>query len=368
MQILIPAVPRMANDLGVSYAAAQLSLTLYLLGLALGQLLYGPLADRYGRRPVLLWSFGLYLVASVLSALAPGMASLGIGRLAQAIGACSGMVLGRAIIRDVWPREEAASRIGYVVMAMTVAPMLAPIVGALIEERFGWRAALAACLIFGSPLLLAVWRRLPETLHTPQPLPGLRGMGLAYFSLLRLPAFLWIGAIGACATAVFFTFQAGAPRVVQEMGHPPRVYATASLLVFVGYAAGSWLAGRYSARLGLVRMLSAGLWMIILGAGGMLGAQLLLPPSLAGFFLPMTVVAVGNGVAMPNAVAGAISVRPERAATASGLLGALQMGSGAVLTLLTGAVEGGTGVATALAMAGCGIGAIIALWGARRHL
>ncbi|WP_458093829.1 multidrug effflux MFS transporter [Roseomonas sp. WA12] len=368
MQILIPALPRMAVDLDVPYAVAQLTLTLYLLGVALGQLLYGPLSDRYGRRPVLLGALGLYLLASALSAFAPSMAWLGVGRVAQAMGACSGMVLGRAIIRDVWPREEAASRIGYVVMAMTLAPMVAPMAGALIEEGFGWRASMIACLLFGAPLLAAVWLRLPETLREPQPLPGLRGMGLAYMSLLRLPAFRWIGAVGAASTGVFFAFMAGAPRVAESMGYTPRDYATAFLAISVCFAGGSWLAGRYSARFGLARMLSAGLWIIILGAGVMLAVQLLLPHTLMGFFLPMALIAIGNGISLPNAVAAAISVRPERAGTASGLLGAMQMGFGALMTLVNGAFENGSGVTTALVMAGCGIASSIALQGARRNL
>lgn len=368
MQILIPALPRMAVDLGVPYGIAQLTLTLYLIGVALGQLLYGPLADRFGRRPVMLGALALYLVASALSAFAPSMAWLGIGRVAQAMGACSGMVLGRAIIRDVWPRDQAASRIGYVVMAMTLAPMLAPMVGALIEERFGWRSSMVACLLFGAPLLLAVWLRLPETLREPQPLPGLRGMGLAHMSLLRLPAFRWIAAVGAASTGVFFAFMAGAPRVAEAMGHTPRDYATAFLAISVCFAGGSWMAGRFSARMGLARMLSAGLWIIILGSGVMLAVQLFLPHSLMGFFLPMALVALGNGISLPNAVAAAISVRPERAGTASGLLGAMQMGFGALMTLVNGAFETGAGVASALVMAGCGIASSVALRGARRHL
>jgi len=368
MQILIPALPRMAADLRVPYGVAQLTLTFYLLGVALGQLLYGPLADRYGRRPVLLWAFALYLVASALSALAPGIAWLSVGRVAQAAGACAGMVLGRAIIRDVWPREEAASRIGYVVMAMTIAPMVAPMAGALIEERLGWRAAMLACLLFGAPLILAVWRRLPETLRDPQPLPGLRGLGLAYMSLLRLPAFLWIGAVGAASTGVFFVFMAGAPRVAEALGHSPRDYAAAFVAVSVLFAAGSWMAGRYSSRLGVARMLSAGLAIILAGALVMVAVQLLLPRTLMGFMLPMGLVALGNGISLPSAVAAAISVRPERAGTASGLLGAMQMGFGALMTVVNGALETGAGIATPLVIAGCGAASLVALRGARRYL
>ncbi|WP_426959251.1 multidrug effflux MFS transporter [Muricoccus radiodurans] len=361
MQIMIPSLPLIARDLGVSYGVAQLTLALYLAGVALGQLLYGPLSDRFGRRPVLLAGLGLFVVASALASAAAGIVTLTLARVAQAVGACTGMVLGRAIIRDVWPREQAASRMGYVVMGMTIAPMVAPMLGAVLENHFGWRATMIACLLGGLPVILATWHRLPETLKEPQPLPGLRGMLEAYLSLLRLSAFRWIAGVNAASIGCFFAFMSGAPLVSEAMGKTPRDYATAFLCISVSFACGSWIAGRYSSRLGTARMLWTGLRIGVVGAVAMLAIQLLLPHTLLGFFLPMAVIALGNGISMPNAVAAAVSVRPERAGTASGLLGATQMGVGALLTVLTGALEGGAGIATAIVMVACGTAAILAL-------
>lgn len=366
MQILIPSLPLLAGYFGVPYASAQMTLTVYLIGIAVGQLIYGPLSDRFGRRPVLLAGLVIYLAGSAAALLAPSIGWLAVARAAQAAGGCAGMVLTRAIIRDVFPRDQAASKIGFVMMGMTVAPMMAPLLGAELTAAFGWRSTMAACVCFGAALsLLAL--RLPETLAEKQPLPGLAGMGRAYLQLVRIRSFRCYAAITTCTTGVFFAFMAGAPRVLMDgMGYSPRGYAIAFMAISVAFGAGSYVAGRHSARLGVARMLSAGLLVCTLGTlAGLLG-QALLPLSLAVFFLPMTVVALGNGVSQPNAVAAAVSVRPQLAGTASGLVGALQMGFGAVMTLLAGAVELGSGIGTAATMAGCALGAQLALRGANQ--
>ncbi|KAA2214372.1 multidrug effflux MFS transporter [Teichococcus oryzae] len=366
MQIIIPVLPTLAAAFAVPYATAQMTLTVYLAGIAIGQLIYGPLSDHFGRRPVLLAGLAVYLLGSVAALLAPGMGWLVAARAAQAAGGCAGMVLSRAIIRDVFPRNQAASKIGFVMMGMTVAPMMAPLLGAELSAAFGWRAIMVACTAFGVAMLL-LGLRLPETLATPQPLPGLAGMAQAYWQLARLRSFRCYTAITACTTGTFFAFMAGAPRVVIEgMGHSTRSYAVAFMAVSVTYALGSFVAGRFSVRWGLERMLWYGL--VIATGGTLLGVamQLGLPLMLGTFFLPMALVAVGNGMSQPSAVAAAVSVRPQLAGTASGLVGALQMGFGAVMTLVTSALEFGAGIGTAAAMAGCALGAQLAMRGARR--
>ncbi|HWX50401.1 MAG TPA: multidrug effflux MFS transporter [Roseomonas sp.] len=366
MQIIIPSLPLLAVLFAVPYATAQMTLTIYLIGIAVGQLIYGPLSDRFGRRPVLLAGIGIYLLGSLAALLAPTIGWLMVARAAQAAGGCAGMVLSRAIIRDVFPRDQAASKLGFVMMGMTVAPMLAPLLGAELTSAFGWRSVMLACVLFGVALALLVLR-LPETLGTPQPLPGLGGMARAYWQLAEMRAFRCYVAITACTTGVFFAFMAGAPRVIMEgMGHTPRAYAIAFMTISIAFGAGSFLAGRFSARLGLMRMLHLGLAGST--AGALLGVvvQAVLPSSLLLFFLPMAIVALANGVSQPNAVAAAVSARPQLAGTASGLVGAAQMGWGAVMTLVAGALELGSGIGTAATMAGCAIGAQLALRGARR--
>lgn len=367
MQIIIPSLPAMAMALAVPYGTIQLAVTLYLIGVALAQLLYGPLSDRFGRKPLLLGGLSIFLVGSVAAALAPSAGWLIAARVLQAVGSCAGLVLGRAMIRDSYPREQAASVLGYVSTAMSVAPMIAPLLGALLERQFGWRASMVACLVFGVPLWLAVRARLPETLTQPAPLPGLYGMIGAYATLVRIPPFRAYCGITAFSTGAFFAFAVGGPLVVvQTLGYASTTYAAAMMMIALSWSAGTFTAARLATRMGVPRMLRLGTRVTF--AGGVLAvlANLLLPPGLWVFFLPMVVVAVGNGMTQPNAIAAAVSVRPGLAGTASGLVGALQMGLGAVLTVVAGLTETGSGLATAVCMLACGVGAQVYLGKTRR--
>ncbi len=367
MQILVPSLPAMGRDLGVNTATLQLTVTLYLLGVAVGQLFYGPLSDRFGRRPLLMGGLAVYAVASLAAALAGGIGALVVARVAQALGACAGVVLARAVIRDVWARDEAASVLGYVTMGMTIAPMLAPLLGSLLEESVGWRGSMWACLAVGLPLAVVAWARLPETLPAPQPLPGLFAIGRAFAALWAVPAFRAYCGVTACATGVFFAFLGGAPYVVvQGMGYSPITFALAFASISVLFAIGNFVAGRLSRRLGVLRMLALGTALTTGGAVLAIVALLTLPPHLLVFFVPMGVVAIGNGMTNPNAIAGALSVRPQLAGTASSLIGALQMGFGACLTFIVGWVEFGAGIGTAMTMALTGVGSALALLGVWR--
>jgi DHA1 family bicyclomycin/chloramphenicol resistance-like MFS transporter len=367
LQILIPSLPALATALDTSYGMVQLTLTFYLIGVALAQLAYGPLSDRYGRKPLLLGGLVLYLIGSLAAFLAPTAGWLIAARVLQAVGGCAGMVLGRAMVRDAYPREEAASVIGYVSTAMAAAPMVAPLLGSVLEQYFSWRASMLACLVFGLPLLVAVRAKLPETLAQPTPLPGIAGMLGAFRQLLRIPVFRAYVGITTWSSSVFFAFAVGGPLVViNGMGHPPTTYALAMMGIAIGWSSGTFTAARLVRRLGTPRMLRLGT--MVTTAGGLLAlaVQLFLPPHLALFFVPMMVVALGNGMTMPSAIAAAVSVRPQLAGTASGLVGALQMGFGALMSVLAGLTETGTGVATAAWMLAGGLGTQLALRAARR--
>jgi DHA1 family bicyclomycin/chloramphenicol resistance-like MFS transporter len=246
--------------------------------------------------------------------------------------------------------------------------MLAPILGSLLEEIAGWRATMLACLAFGLPLAAACWFRLPETLAVPQKLPGIAAIWGAYRGLWAVPAFRGHASVTACSTGVFFAFLGGAPYVVvQGMGYSPVAFALAFAAISVAFALGNWIAGRFAARLGARRLLALGVGVC---TGGALLTTLLLavfPPHILVFFLPMAVVAIGNGMTQPSAIAGALSARPQLAGTASSLVGAMQMVFGAAMSFLVGLVEFGAGIGTALTMAGTGIGAMLALRGTPRH-
>ncbi len=367
MQILVPSLPAMGRDLGASTATVQLTVTLYLLAVGAGQLIYGPLSDRFGRRPLLMGGLALYAVASFACAISAGIGGLIMARIFQAMGACAGVVLARAVIRDCWSREESASVLGYVTMGMTIAPMVAPLLGSLLDEAYGWRASLWACLGFGLPLALLAWKRLPETLAAPQPMPGLFAILGAYRTLWSYPAFRAYCTLTACATGVFFAFLGGAPYVVvQGMGYSPVSFGIAFASISIFFATGNWVTGRLSQRLGLIRVLSIGTTFTVTGSLAAVAAQLVFPPHILLFFVPMGIVALGNGMTQPSAIAGALSVRPQLAGTASSFIGAMQMFYGALMTLVVGLVEQGAGIGTALTMAATGSAAWLALRGARR--
>jgi len=350
MQILVPAIPGLAARFGVAQAEAQLTLTAYLIGVAAGQLLYGPVSDRHGRRPTAIAGLAVFLAASAVAALSGSIGGLVAGRLAQAVGACSGMVLARAIIRDCYPRDRAASVMAFLFMGMTVAPMVAPIIGALFDDWLGWRALLVLPGLAGLVLLVAVLARLPETLRREAGLGhgGFAAMLATSLGLLRTPAFLVHAGCFAASSAVFFAFVGGAPFVVVEgLGLKPKAYALGFLVLSAAYALGNFVTARLATRLGALRLLSAGTAITFAAALLALFLVGLRPPHLLNLFGPAILMALGNGVAQANAMAAAVSVRPQAAGAASGLAGAIQMSAGALATVAVAAVEQGSGLATA---------------------
>lgn len=337
LNIFMPSMPGLATRFGVDYGTVQLTLTLYLIGLSVAQLVYGPLSDRHGRRPVLLWGLSLFLAGSLLCALATSIEVLMLGRILQAVGGCSGLVLGRAIIRDLYDREGSAAMIGYVTMAMTLAPMLAPALGGYLDIWFGWRASFAFCSLAGVAVLVWAFLLLPETLRPGSGTEGVLGLLRGYRDLLRSPAFCGYAFQTAFTSGVFFAFIAGAPFVVVTvLGMPPSSYGLWFVAVSVGYLIGNFLTGRYSVRFGIDRMIAAGATIALAGIAvqaviGWLGLL-----SLPAIFLPMAVVALSNGLTLPNGTAGAVSVNPRAAGAAVGLSGALQMLTGAAAAVLVG--------------------------------
>lgn len=337
LNIFMPSMPGLARHFQVDYGLVQLTLTFYLIGLGLAQLVYGPLSDRYGRRPVLLCGLAIFCVGSLLCALAPSIEMLMIGRAFQAIGGCSGLVLGRAIIRDLYDRDRSAAMIGYVTMAMSLAPMFSPALGGYLDTLFGWRASFAFCAVAGIIVLACVTVTLRETLAEPGVGEGIGAMLRGYGSLLRSPAFCGYALQTAFTSGMFFAFIAGAPFVVVTvMGQPPSSYGLWFMVVSVGYFAGNFCTGRFAVRLGVDRMIGIGaiiglFGILALAAIGWLGLL-----TLPGLFLPMAVVALSNGLTLPNGTAGAVSVNPRAAGAAAGLSGALQMLVGAGAAVLVG--------------------------------
>jgi DHA1 family bicyclomycin/chloramphenicol resistance-like MFS transporter len=340
LNIFVPSMPGLVHVFDTDYATIQLTLTLYLVGVALAQLAYGPLSDRFGRRPAMLYGLAIYAAASLLCAVAWSVETLIVGRILQAIGGCAGMVLGRAIVRDVYERDRAASAIALITMAMAVAPAIAPTLGGYLETGFGWHATFLAPMVMGLIVLAASFRGLNETNLTPIPRIDVLAMLRHYGELLRSRAFIGYAGNSAMSVGAFFAFLAGAPYVVIEILHrPPGEYGLYFVLISVGYMVGTFGASRLSQRLGVDRMIPLGVASSTVGgliSAGFLLADVITPASV---FLPMMLVAVGNGLSQPNSIAGAISVNPRIAGAASGLMGFGQMTVGALFTVIVGHLQ-----------------------------
>ncbi len=343
MQIFLPSLPLIQSDLGVSAATAQLVLSVSMVAISFSMLVYGPLSDRFGRRPLLILSLALFLIGSLVGAFAPDIATLVIGRTIQAVGGAGGLVLTRTIIRDIYGRERAASMIAYVTTAMVIAPMLAPAIGGVINDHFGWRANFSFVGLAGILVTFLVLARLPETHHERTSFSGLRNMLAVFAQLLRNREFRGFALQSSFAVATFFSFAAAAPYVViVVMDRPASMYGVFFIAISFSFMVGNFIAGRISERVGVERMVLLGSGLAV--AGTLLSLVCLLtigwvPWSLFG---PIVLLGLGNGMSMPNAIAGAISVDSRVAGSASGLAGFLQMIIAALFAQLAGMWQNGT--------------------------
>jgi MFS transporter, DHA1 family, multidrug resistance protein len=343
INMYLPSMPGMARALGVDFTTIQLTLSLYLGAMAVGQLIIGPLSDRFGRRPVLLIGLLTFVVGSAICLLAQSIGVLIFGRIVQAIGGCAGITLSRAIVRDLYGRNQVASMIAYVTMGMAVAPMIAPTIGGVLDTFFGWRASFAFLIGFGGLALVFAYWRLGETNQG-------RGSGEAasellqgYGSLFRSRQFWGYTLVTSFVSAMFFAFLAGAPYVMIELlGRSPAEYGFYFAMVPCGYILGNFATGRIAGTMGPNKMILAGTLLSLTSIAAMaalIAAGFLVPVALFG---PMLFIGVANGLVLPSGIAGAVSVRPDLAGAASGLSGSFQIGFGALVAPIVGAALGST--------------------------
>jgi len=325
LHMVVPTLPLLARVFDRGAAEVQLVLTLYFLGIAAGQLIYGPVSDRFGRRPVLLAGLVLFLCGTALCGCAPSLPVLIAGRVAQAVGACAGLVLGRAIIRDVYDRDASARGLALVMMTMTLASAVSPALGAYVSEWFGWRALFVLLTVAGAAVLCWTMARLAETRREPVAL-NLVGIGRSYALLARSRAFMCFALCTAFTSASWFTFIASAPHLLSETLHqPPSTYGLMILLPMGAYIVGNAGAVRFAHRFGSGGMVIGGV-VASLGAGVLMAAWCAFPGLSAwALFVPMALSAIGNGMSQPSAMASGLSVFPRIAGTASGFVGFLQM-------------------------------------------
>jgi MFS transporter, DHA1 family, multidrug resistance protein len=361
MNIFLPSLPGMARYFGVPYGVMQQSVALYLALSAALQIFIGPISDRFGRRKVLIWSLMLFLMATVGTLLAQSATVFLVFRMAQAVIA-SGMVLSRAVVRDMVADAEAASMIGYVTMGMSIVPVIGPVIGGFLDDAFGWHANFALLLGLGAAVLALVWADLGET-------ATLRRISLGdqirtYPGLLASPRFWGYTMTAALASGCFFAYLGGAPYVGDKVfGLSSTEVGALFALTAIGYAAGNFFAGRFSVRLGMNRMVLIG---TVVTTVGLSLLALLTWAGLSGpvVFFGLTVfMGLGNGICLPNANAGMLSVRPDLAGTASGLGGAILIGGGAALAAVAGVLlgPGATEMPLVLLMLASSLGSVVAI-------
>jgi DHA1 family bicyclomycin/chloramphenicol resistance-like MFS transporter len=334
MSIFLPSLPAMTVEFDTTYAVMQLSVSMYLAFTALVQIFAGPLADRFGRRPVMLWALLIFVLATIGCLLSTTIELFLFFRMVQSTVAVA-MVLSRAIVRDIVPEKESAAMIGYVTMGMSLVPMMAPAVGGFLQGAFGWQATFIFLIAFGLALGALCWADQGETNRDG-------GMSFAaqvseYPELFTSRRFWGYAMAATFSTGAFFAFLGGAPYVAT---HVFELDPTRTGFLFgvppVGYFFGNYLSGRYSVRLGVNRMILAGTLILVFGMTGSLIVSYAGYGSAIMFFGFCTFVGLGNGMVLPNATAGLLAVRPHLAGTASGVGGAVMIGGGAALSQLAG--------------------------------
>jgi MFS transporter, DHA1 family, multidrug resistance protein len=343
MSIFLPSLNHMADYFGTDYSVMQFALSGYLVATAVLQVIIGPISDKFGRRPVVIGSLVIFILATIGALFAPTVGVFLAFRMMQAAVA-TGIVLSRAIVRDMVPQEQAASMIGYVTMGMALIPMVGPMIGGTLDELFDWRASFIFLTLAGAAILGLVIADQGETINGQG--MGFREQLQGYPALFASPRFWGYTACAAFGSGAFFALLGGASFIAGEVFHLSPVWAGIALgSPAIGYAIGNYLSGRYSVRLGVNRMALTG---TIVASSGM---ALSLIVTLAGFGHPLvffglcTTLGLGNGIMLPSATAGLLSVRPALAGTASGLGGAIMIGGGAALAALAGSlltVETGT--------------------------
>lgn len=360
----LPALPTLGEALGADVDQVQLTLSVFLVGFACGQLIYGPLSDRFGRRPIMIGGLLLFAAATLGCIHVQDIETLIALRFLQALGGCAGPVLGRAIVRDLYQRQEAAKMLSYMGTVMGLAPAIAPVLGAYLLVHLGWRSIFQALVLYGVLALLLIGFVVGESHHQPDPQALRLGRMLRnYLRLCRDRCYVGYSLSVSAVFAGLFAFISGSSFVfIDYYAYTPTEFGYFFGVMVAGYMTGTLLSARLAARISLDRLLIAGSWLCALH--GILMAALVWwqVPHVAVVVGPMVGYAVGVGIVMPQGMAGAIGPYPQMAGVASALLGFVQMAGAALLGVLVGRFHDGTPLIMSLAMAGAGIITLLAAW------
>jgi DHA1 family bicyclomycin/chloramphenicol resistance-like MFS transporter len=364
----LPSLPDIGRDLGASTSQVQLTISAFLIGFACGQILYGPVSDRHGRKPVLLAAVGLFCAATLACMLATSIEMLIVARVLQALGGSGAVVVTRAVVRDLYSGARAGRELSMISSVMGVAPVLAPMIGGSLQTAFGWRSMFAVLAVAGIAALTVVWTLLPETLKKPDEETSASSMLQSYRIVVSNRTFRAYLGLGAFSYAGLFAWISGASFVLQDLyGLTPFVFGFVFAIATFGYFSGTTIAARIVPRFGLDVTIGIGSAVCALGGVMACAAVALGLTSSLSLVIPVAIFLAGFGMVLPQSIAGAITPFPERAGAASSLFGFVQQTGAAICGAVVASLLGKNAwpMAGAIALMGC---ITLALWLATRDV
>tara|TARA_R110002110_G_scaffold2756_5_gene13395 strand:- start:6283 stop:7479 length:1197 start_codon:yes stop_codon:yes gene_type:complete len=361
IHVILPVLPEIQRVFTASSAVTQLTLTLGVLAMAISTIGYGPAADRFGRKPVLLLGLVLFIVGSGICIWSPNIEVLIFGRIVQAVGGAAGMVVSRATIRDMFSREDSARMIGQVMSIVVISPIISPVIGGFIVQFAGWQYVFILTAIMGLVTLVFALPNIRETRVANAQTNSLAQTFRAFPVLLRDPAFMAYAGYAGCGMGMFMVVAGGVPFLMADVfQRSPAAFGLFFMLMSGSFLVGTIISSRITVRMGLDRM-------VRIGSTGAMVASLFVPALfLAGvqtpwaIFLPGIFVGAFHGLAMPNAQAGAVSVNPQVAGSASGLTMFLQMSIGAAFGQAAGMLPHDSALPVAILIGIAGLGGFLA--------
>ncbi|WP_439532871.1 multidrug effflux MFS transporter [Polymorphobacter sp.] len=367
IDLYLPALPAIARDFAVTPAVVQLTLTAFFIGMALGQLVYGPVSDRVGRRPTIIFGCALYVAASIACALAPSIELMVTARFVQALGCCSGMVVVRAVVRDRYDHGESARIFSLLMLVLAVAPLFAPALGSWLVMILDWRAVFYALALFGAALLLMVWARLDES-RSAATAATARGEGIlaSYWDVMGQRRVIGYMLVGAANGATLFAYISTTPDLmIETWGYSAWEFSVVFALIAIGLISAAqvnrWVLLHRTPDwvLGMATLVSLILGVVLLAVVAADAS----PPVI---LVAVAAVLASNGFVGSNAMAGALSVDPLRAGTVSGLLGAATFAMGALSSAVAAALHDGTAMPLAITLMAALILAVTSYYGLAR--
>lgn len=359
---LMPALPGLVHEFGTTPELVQMTISIFLISIAVSQIVVGPIADRFGRRTVLMTGLTIFILSSIGCAFATSIDLLIAGRILQGASSCVGLVVARLLLRDLFSRGAATSKLGFITTCVSLVPTTGPIVGGLLFQTYGWTGIFWFLALFAGVIMLgaAILVREPGRPATAAPVP--LPIGRAYGTLLRNPDFMGFFAIIGIITGTFYAFASGAPYIGQRfLGLEPAEYGLWFAPVALGNTLGAFLAGKLGTTIAPTRLLSIGSVITVLGSG--LAVALFLAGYRTPLFLfgPMSLGNIGTGLIVPSAVMAGVSAVPGIAGTSAGLVGLSQFGSAALFSFIAGALVQRSGSALPLLSVILGMTVLIAI-------